>query len=86
MINEKRFTFKKNVSPLKQIRENLEMSREQFASALGTTSGTVYRWETGRHGISFTVRQIKNLMELIEPLGINIDDLPDDLGPPSTVG
>lgn len=82
MINEKRFTFEKNVSPLKQIRENLEMSREQFAVALGTTSGTVYRWETGRHGVSFTVRQFKNLRRMIKPLGIDIDDLPDDLGPP----
>lgn len=85
MINDKRFIFKQNVSPLKQIREKLDMSREQFAVVLGTTANTVYRWETGRHSITFSVRQFKNLRQIIKPLGIDIEDLPDDLGPHSIV-
>ena len=85
MINDKPFKFKKDVSPLKQIRESLSLSREQFAVELGTTANTVYRWETGRHAVSLTVSQVKKFRQLILRLGLDIDDLPDDIGPPSLI-
>lgn len=84
MINENKFIFKKDVSPLKQLREKLGLTREQFAVALGTTGSTIYRWETGVHTMSLTVTQFKKLVILIEPLGLGVHDLPDDFGPPES--
>lgn len=86
MENDKsKFHFVKSVSPLKQIRSALDLSREEFASRIGTTGSTVYRWETGRSEINFTVPQMKCFYSLLESLGLHINDLPDNLGPPSIV-
>ena len=82
MINENQFIFKKDVSPLRQIREQLGLTREQFAVAIGTTSTTIYRWETGVHAVSLTIIQIKKLRQIMKPLGLEVYDLPDDIGPP----
>ncbi|WGV23689.1 helix-turn-helix domain-containing protein [Halotia branconii] len=82
MINEKP-NFVEGVSFLRQLREALNLTREQFAVKIGTTGSTVYRWETGRHPVSFNSRQWKSFhKEVLEPLGINVYDLPDDLGAP----
>lgn len=71
------------VSFLKQLREALDLSREQFAMKIGTTASSVYRWETGKATISFTSLQWKNFhREVLEPLEINVYDLPDDLAAP----
>lgn len=71
------------VSFLKQVREALELSREQFAAKIGTTGSSVYRWETGKATISFTSLQWKNFhREVLEPLKLDVYELPDDLGAP----
>jgi transcriptional regulator with XRE-family HTH domain len=82
MINEK-LNLVEGVSFLRQLRETLGLTREQFAVKIGTTGSTVYRWETGRHPVSFSSRQWKNFhKEVLEPLGLDVYDLPDDLGAP----
>ncbi len=82
MIDENQFEFKKDVSPLKQIRDALDLSRESFAQRLGVTTTTIYRWESGRNPATFTIPQMKKLQQLIRPLGLDISDLPDSMAVP----
>jgi transcriptional regulator with XRE-family HTH domain len=82
MLEEKQITFIKGVSPLRQIRERLKLSRETFAMHLGdVTASTIYRWESGVYQPAFTMRQLRNLQNLLTTLDMTIDDLPDELGP-----
>ncbi len=79
MVNDKDSNSNPNVSSLKELRERLEMTQEEFARELGTTRETIGRHERGVHRIRFTFAQVKRLVELIEQAGISIKDLPDDI-------
>lgn len=68
-------------SPLKAIRQELDMSQEEFGRAIGTTGRTISRWEAGDSIPTFTVSQMKMFDQLLKRLGKTIQDLPDDLGP-----
>ncbi|MFM6398133.1 MAG: helix-turn-helix transcriptional regulator [Planktothrix sp.] len=54
------------------------MSQEEFGHRIGVSSKTIYRWESGKNKPTFTPGQIKALLSLIEPLGMTLDDLPDE--------
>jgi transcriptional regulator with XRE-family HTH domain len=65
---------------LKQIRQALGISQEEFAKRLGVNRSSVARWETGyTKEASFTLRQIKALEKEIGKIGLGFADLPDDL-------
>lgn len=65
---------------LKQIRQALGISQEEFAKRLGVNRSSVARWETGyTKDASFTLRQIKALEKEIGKIGLSFADLPDDL-------
>lgn len=82
MINHKH-DFVEGVSYLKQLRKKLKLTREQFAYKVGTTSSTIYRWESGKANVSFSTGQWKKFHhEVLTPLNMTVDDLPDDLGAP----
>jgi DNA-binding transcriptional regulator YiaG len=66
--------------PVKQIRLLLGMSQLQFANLLGVYPSTVSRWESGKSEPQFTARGMKNLLEALKPHGIQLEDLPDQLG------
>jgi DNA-binding XRE family transcriptional regulator len=84
MIDENKFTFKEGVSPIKQIRNALGLSQEQFARQIGVSVKTVYRWEKEKEKSAlFTLSQVRSLQEAIKPLGLDLGDLPDFLGPPT---
>ena len=68
-------------SPLKKLRDELDLSQEDFGRAIGTTVRTVGRWEAGDSVPTFTIPQMKALIRLLESHGKTIDDLPDELGP-----
>jgi len=34
---------------IKELRKSLNLSQEDFAASLGTTTKTIHRWETGKH-------------------------------------
>lgn len=68
-------------SPVKWIRDLLGMSQQEFASWLDVSITTVSRWERGKTPPSFTVGQIRKLLKALEPHGLSLENLPDDMRP-----
>lgn len=68
-------------SPLRAIRELLGLSQQEFATWLGVSTTTVSRWERGKTPPSFTVGQLRKLLNALEPHGLTLDNLPDDMSP-----
>ena len=80
MVNDKNSNFNPNVPTLKQVRERLGMTQEEFAQAVGLSRNTIGRYERGEHQrLTLSVAQIKRLVELVEQAGLSIKDLPDDI-------
>jgi transcriptional regulator with XRE-family HTH domain len=80
MVDDKNQDFNPNVPTLKQVRERLEMTQEQFADALGLSRNTINRYERGIHQrIALSMGQIKRLVELMKQAGLSIEELPDDI-------
>jgi DNA-binding XRE family transcriptional regulator len=72
--------FNPDVPILKQLRERLGLTQQEFGNALGIARNTISRYESGRHKqIKFSITQVKCLIELMEQAGISIKDLPDDI-------
>lgn len=67
------------VNPLKQIREALGMSQRKFAQTIGVNHSTIFRWENGQTKPLFSVAQVKALQREMWKLGLEWQDLPDDL-------
>lgn len=80
-MSEKDFKIVGGESPLKQIREALNLSQEAFAREIGVSLVTVGRWERGQTPPTFTLAQIKSFRRLINRLGIDLEDVPDHFGP-----
>ncbi|MGM3305090.1 helix-turn-helix transcriptional regulator [Anabaena sp. WFMT] len=68
-------------SPLKQLRDELDMSQEDFGRTIGISVRTVSRWEAGVNVPSFTIPQLKSLDRLLRSHGKSIQDLPDSFAP-----
>lgn len=81
MIDPIDFNVEEGESPLKKIRELLGVSQEEFGRRIGVTGQTVSRWERGIWPATFTLAQIRALRREIKALGLDLDDIPDDLGP-----
>ena len=80
MVNNQDSNFNPNVPSLKQVRERLGMTQEEFGQALGITRESINRYERGVHQrIKFTIAQMKRLQDLLEQAGLSIQDLPDDV-------
>jgi transcriptional regulator with XRE-family HTH domain len=78
--NEVQIDFNPDVPSLKQLRERLGLTQEEFGNALGIARNTISRYESGRHKqIKFSIAQVKRLVELMEQAGISVKDLPDDI-------
>ncbi|MBD0346838.1 MAG: helix-turn-helix transcriptional regulator [Coleofasciculus sp. Co-bin14] len=78
MVNNQDSNFNPNVPTLKQVRDRLGMTQEQFANTLGISRRTITSYENGEHQrISLSVSQIKRLVELMEEAGLPIKDLPE---------
>lgn len=63
---------------LKQIRQALGMTQEEFARAIKAHQVSVARWETSRSP-SLNIAQIKALEREMAKIGLRFADLPDDL-------
>jgi len=66
---------------LKGLRDELDMSQEEFGRAIGTSARTISRWEAGDSVPTFTVPQMKALDRLLRSKGKSIQELPDNFGP-----
>jgi putative transcriptional regulator len=64
---------------LKQIREALGLTQIEFAKAIQATQRSIVRWENGQTKPMFSIAQIKALQREMRKLGLDFDDLPDDL-------
>jgi repressor LexA len=69
MKNKVKYDWKIIGEKLKRIRESKNFSREDVASAAGTTATTIYRIENG------TQPTAENLAKIAKALGISIDEL-----------
>lgn len=69
-------------SPLSKLRDELNMSQEEFGRAIGTTARTISRWEAGDTVPTFTIPQMKALDRLLRSKGKSIQELPDYFGAP----
>ncbi|MEQ9549446.1 MAG: helix-turn-helix transcriptional regulator [Coleofasciculus sp. G3-WIS-01] len=65
-------------SPLKILREQLNLTQEELARRCRIPLRTYVRWETGEATPRPTIPQVK---ALCRELGISIEELPDQLGP-----
>lgn len=80
MADEQKKNFNPNLPALKQVRERLGMTQEEFGQALGITRESISRYERGVHKrIKFTIAQMKRLQDILEQAGMTIRDLPDDV-------
>lgn len=79
MVNDQDWNSNHNLPTLKQVRERLGMTQEQFAQELGITGRTIRNYETGAHQLKLSLGQFKRLKELLEQAGMSIEDLPDDI-------
>lgn len=70
-------------APLKTIRDALGLSQQEFANRIGVAVATVSRWERGLSPATFTVPQMKALNQELRRIGLTIDNLPDNIGPPT---
>ena len=65
-------------APLKKLRDELDMSQEEFGRHIGVSARTVSRWEAGDSTPTFTVKQMKLLDHLLQLHGRSIQSLPDN--------
>lgn len=80
MVNHKNGNDNPNVPTFKEVRDRLGMSQDAFAKALGLSRKTIGRYERGEHKrIALSPGQIKKLVQLMESVGMSVDDLPDDI-------
>lgn len=79
MLEPNGFKVEVGESPVKVIRDHLDMSQQQFASFLGIAVSTVSRWERGQGTPAFTPGQFKVLLAELRQKGIELEQLPDDL-------
>jgi len=81
-MKKKHQTSSGEESPLKMIRDQLDLSQEQFARLIGVSSKSVSNWERGVTPASLGIAQIKALDRLLRSKGLSIQGLPDSFGPP----
>jgi transcriptional regulator with XRE-family HTH domain len=80
MVNNQDSNFNPNVPTLKQVRDRLGMTQEQFADALSLSRYTVMRYESGKHQkLQLSLAQVRKLVELMKQAGLPIDELPEDI-------
>ncbi|MEL6580036.1 MAG: helix-turn-helix transcriptional regulator [Cyanobacteria bacterium J06621_12] len=70
-------TQQKQAMPLKEIREELDMTQAKFAAALSVDASTISRAERGLSEPVFTIKQVKDLCKLAKK---SLDQMPDYLG------
>jgi len=81
-MKKKRQTSSEEKSPLKMLRDQLDLSQEEFARLIGVSSKSVSNWERGVTPASLGIAQIKALDRLLRSKGLSIQGLPDSFGPP----
>ena len=86
MARKKRPQNPEDMPPLQRLREAANLTQAQLAGRIPDKSRTktlsrqvISGWERGEYEPELTIPQVK---ALCRALGVCLDDLPDDLGPP----
>ncbi len=66
---------------MKQLRDELDISQEEFGRLIGTSARTISRWEAGDSVPTFTISQMKALDRLLRSIGKSIQEVPDNFSP-----
>jgi putative transcriptional regulator len=61
-------------SPLKELRQKLGLTQQNFATALGVTTATISNWENGKRSILLTLPQMEALVNMLRSVDWTIDD------------
>ncbi|MCL1474414.1 helix-turn-helix transcriptional regulator [Argonema antarcticum] len=67
-----------NRSKLVQLRKKVGLSQKDLAEAVGVTEDTIANWENGRRQPRLYLSQFKKLCQALQ---IEVEEVPDDLGP-----
>lgn len=73
-----KFKLKADENALKQVREALGLTQEEFASVIGAARRSIVRYENGQRLPTFTLPQIKALQQQLRKLELDFEDIPDD--------
>ena len=65
-------------SPLRQMRQQADLSQEELAKRIGVSVSTIGRWEKGKAEPTFTIAQTKKFTQAV---GKSFEELPDSLLP-----
>jgi DNA-binding transcriptional regulator YiaG len=76
-VNPNKSVFRVIREKLGELERGSALSQQEFATRLGAGVATVNRWERGKQA-TFTVPQLKRLKQMLDTLGWDIEDLPDD--------
>lgn len=74
----RKFKLREDENVLKQVREALELTQEEFALILGAGRRSIIRWEKGQTVPMLTLPQIKALQQQLRKLELDFEDIPDD--------
>lgn len=85
-MSEEQFNHEEPTSPLKRLRLQAGITQAELARRIPDKSGTkpisqraVSAWERGEYQPELTIPQMK---ALCRALGVTLDELPDECGPP----
>lgn len=67
---------KEDISPLKQLREEADITQQELATRMGVALSTVQRWDQGVTEPALTIAEWRKFCRIIKK---NFDDLPDKL-------
>ncbi|HBL14513.1 MAG TPA: XRE family transcriptional regulator [Cyanobacteria bacterium UBA11162] len=79
-MNEDQQTPEELESPLKRLRLQMGLTQAELARRIGVSDRAVRAWEKGEYQPMLTIPQVR---ALCKELGVNFDELPDDLSPQS---
>lgn len=80
MVDEIEKNDNPNVPTLKEVRERLGMTQDEFAKTLGLSRNTIGSYEGGKsQGIHLPIGKLRHLIRLMEAAGMSVNDLPDDI-------
>jgi transcriptional regulator with XRE-family HTH domain len=78
MIDKRKHLVNPDGEMLRYLREQLQMTQEEFAREFGVARNTITRSEMGLTKMKFTVSQVKTLFALLDRANISVYDLPDE--------
>jgi predicted transcriptional regulator len=78
MVVQERLIISLDQSVLPQILKPLGLNYTKFAERVGIKLSTLEKYRNGTSRLRLSTIQIKNMIEILEEVGLTFHDLPDD--------